>query len=70
MKVLGSVMPLGSCSDGFPHRCSEGILRVNRAVVFEVAIFLFAVVILERPASPRPCLGGRAVHTTAPLGER
>ena len=28
-----SVMPLSLCSDRFPHRCSEGILRVNRAVI-------------------------------------
>ena len=28
------------CSDRFPHRGLKGIIRVNRAVIFEVAIFL------------------------------
>ncbi len=33
-------MPVSECSDRFPHRCLEGIIRVNRAVIFEVAVFL------------------------------
>ena len=56
--------------DRFPHRCLEGILHVHRAVIFEVAIFLFAVVILEQPTSPQPHLNNHAIHTTTPLKEQ
>ena len=38
--VPRSVIPISLCSDRFPHQCLKGIIRVNRAVIFEVAIFL------------------------------
>jgi len=40
IKVPRSVIPISLCSDRFPHRCLKGIIRVNRAVIFELAIFL------------------------------
>ena len=40
IKVPRSVISLSLCSDRFPHRCLKGIIRVIRAVIFEVAIFL------------------------------
>ena len=41
IKVPRSVMPISLCSDRFPHRCSEGNIRVIRAVIFEIVFFFY-----------------------------
>ena len=40
IKFLRSVIPISLCSGRFPHQCLKGIIRVNRAVIFELAVFL------------------------------
>ena len=40
IKVPRSVISISVCSDRFPHQCLKGIIRVNWAVIFELAVFL------------------------------
>ena len=47
-------MSISLCSDRFPHRCLKGIIRVTRAVIFEVAVFLLLSLFWTNHQPPSP----------------